>query len=901
MPNASRAYHRIAQSFRGWACVRTALLTIVCGVASPVPPAHAQPFPDPETYFGHSIGADRTLVSYDEYLPYLRLLADRSERVEIHRIGRTTLGRDLSMLVVSTPENLAAADRYRAIAERLHDPRGLSDPEIDEAVAEGKTILLATFNIHASEIVISQLPLLWIYDLATGDAEGPARFLDDVILLVVPSLNPDGQVMVTEWYRKHLGTALEGGDMPWLYHPYAGHDNNRDWFMLNLEETRAVNNVAYHEWYPQVIVDIHQMGMTGPRIFVPPYADPVSERVHPLIYRGVNLLGASMALRLEQQKKSGVIYGYLFDAYWPGGTRSTPWWKNTVGVLIEIASARKASPISIDPGELSGGSKGLVEYQPQVNFPNPWPGGLWRPRDIIEYGKIAVNSALETCALYRPDFLRNRAQMTRDVLLAGVNGLPAGYVIPTHQRDPSAAALLVDLLLDHGIEGFVFDDGHEQEGHVIPAGSVWFPTKQPLAAFLSEMMEAQDYLEVRMHPDSDHFHRPYDVTAWTLPLLMGAQAVTLHHPTRAGLRPLHDTVWGEPGWRTAPVEPGSEERTFALSPGLAHSYTAVFRLLQEGADVRQATGAFAVGQASWPAGTFLVETSGDAAIEAGAGLYVEFTAVDFEAIHPLPVGGAGQPGSPMAFRRLSPPRVGIYQPWIPVSDEGWTRYVFDRNELPYAILHNEEIVRGRLSGRYDAIVLPEMTRAQILGGNHASDQRNQPRYPEPYNGGLGKEGIDELVEFVREGGTLITLGQASEVGVKDFLLPVHALSWGTDNGISTPGTLLRAEIDTQHPLGYGMPRRAALYHTSSPVFETDLPTPGEDRNVVARYPVSGDLILSGWGSGVENLHRKAALVEAGYGEGKVVLFGFRAQHRGQTLGTYRMLFNAILDAAAGRS
>src|SRR5262245_57173275 len=331
--------------------------------------------PPPSEFLGFTLGADRKLADYRQIVAYLKALDAASPRVELQSLGPTTLGEDMVMAVISSEANIRNLARIREASRRLADPRGLSERDAAALVAEGKAVVLVTCTVHATEIGASQMALEWADALATAADPATRRRLDAVVILLVPSLNPDGQIMETEWYRKHLGDRYEGGRMPWLYHHYTGHDDNRDWFMLTQKETRAMTRAVYREWFPQVWLDEHQMGSTGPRIFVPPFADPVSTEIHPLVWRDVNLIGALMALRLEQAGKSGVIYGFSYDAYWPGGTMNTAWWKNVSGLLTEVASARLATPVEVAPGELSGGRKGLIDYGPQTNFPNPWPGG----------------------------------------------------------------------------------------------------------------------------------------------------------------------------------------------------------------------------------------------------------------------------------------------------------------------------------------------------------------------------------------------------------------------------------------------------------------------------------------------------------------------------------------------
>ncbi|HEX9406008.1 MAG TPA: M14 metallopeptidase family protein, partial [Thermoanaerobaculia bacterium] len=460
----------------------------------------------PSQFLGFEVGADRTLADYRQMVSYFRALSSASPRVQIESLGKTTLGEDFIMAVISSEANLRNLPRIKAIAKQLADPRGLTDTQIDSLVREGKSIVLVTCNIHSSEIASSQMAMEWAYALATANDPDTKRRLDNVVLLLVPSLNPDGQMLITDYYRKYLGTRYEGGRLPWLYHHYVGHDNNRDWYMLTQVETRELNRAVYHEWFPQVWVDEHQMGSDGPRMFIPPFADPLDSTVNPLIWREANLIGSNMAFRLEQAHKSGLIYGYSFDAYWLGGTRNTGWWKNITGLLLETASARIATPAHIESTELRGGQKGLVEYKATINHPNPWPGGTWRMRDIMDYERIASDALLEIATNYHDDLLRDIVARARAAIASGGT---AAYRIPHNQRDWPAAQMMTAILLEHGVEVQQADNG-----------DYWIPMAQPYSKFVTELLEPQRYPEVRLQPGRDIL-RPYDVATWTLPLAMG--------------------------------------------------------------------------------------------------------------------------------------------------------------------------------------------------------------------------------------------------------------------------------------------------------------------------------------------------------------------------------------------
>jgi hypothetical protein len=346
-----------------------ALILCVC-----VPCSAGAEIPTPVETFGHEVGADYKLIPYPEVLSYLETVAAASDRVSIEEAGRSTLDNPMKVVILTSKENQANLERIREIARILAKPGDLTPEQSQQLVDEGKVIALVSCSIHSTEAGSTQMVTEFVHDFATTEDPEKLAWMDEAVLLVMPSINPDGQVMIVDWYNKWLGTDYEGGRMPWLYHHYVGHDNNRDFYMLSQKETQVVNNVLYHRWFPQSFLDEHQMGSTGPRMFVPPQTDPLNEEVHSLVFRLADVLGTNMSFRLEEADKTGVGHNMIFDSYWPGGTRNTAWWKNVTGLLTEVASARLASPIYVDPGELSGGGKGFPEYGRRSNFPSPWPG-----------------------------------------------------------------------------------------------------------------------------------------------------------------------------------------------------------------------------------------------------------------------------------------------------------------------------------------------------------------------------------------------------------------------------------------------------------------------------------------------------------------------------------------------
>jgi len=822
---------------------------------------NAGQIPAPSEFLGFGVGADRQLADYRQIASYFKALAATSGRLEVEPLGKTTLGEEMFMAVISSEENLLNKAHYKEIARKLADPRGLSAEQIDALAREGKAIFLLTCNIHASEIGSSQMAMEWAYKLVTAQDPETKRRLNDVIVLLVPSLNPDGQIMITEWYRKYVGTKYEGGPMPYLYHHYVGHDNNRDWYMLTQIETKNVNQMVYHDWFPQFWLDEHQMGHYGPRIYIPPNADPVAKLVNPLVHRGNNLVGADMGWRLEEAGKSGVIYNYSFDAYWPGGTRNTGWWKNMYGVLTEVASARIATPMQISPTELEGGSKGLVQYEQQINFPNPWHGGTWRLRDIMDYELIVSDAALETMSKYRPELLRGVASMAGEA----VHSADAAefWRIPlTDQRDPVTATRLAALMLEHGVEVRTASDNK----------SFLIPTAQPYGRFVEEMLGIQRYPEVLPAANSGILE-PYDVAAWSLPLMMGVRVEKVRLPAQEqqSAATIKTVTWPSGGL--------SGNSTYYSVPDAQNNVSTLISA------IHKAGGAVYVSKLPNQTPLAIFAANPQLADNA-AKLHLRL-----EAISALPKGAA----------QLKPVRVAIYKPYFSSIDEGWTRFVLEQYGFAVKNVENKEVKAGNLNAKHDVIILPDTTRQIILEGRPSKEGYFE-EFPPEYTGGIGKEGVNSLKDFVEKGGTLIALAHATELLTgEEFNLPVRNSAAAAEGRRGTsasdfniPGSLLRVYVDPNHPVGYGLPAEISAFVDAPIAFQTSSPAPDVQRSVLAWYPDDAkDILVSGYAQGPEKLARKAAAVTFTKGKGKIVMFGFRVQHRAQTEGTFQLLFNAI--------
>ncbi|MDA2913469.1 M14 family metallopeptidase [Acidobacteriia bacterium AH_259_A11_L15] len=835
--------------------------------------AAAPEIPSPEKFFARPLGEDLYLASYPKIVEYFHALDAASDRVTVELAGRSTLGNDMLVVILTSEANQQQLDHYRTIAQQLANPDTLTEEQAHALIAEGKPIVLVTCTIHSTEVGCTQMAPEFAYEVATTTDPGMLAWLDDVILLLMPSINPDGQVMVIDWYDKYLGTEYEGGRMPWLYHHYVGHDNNRDYYMLTQKETQVVNDVLYHRWFPQVFVDMHQMGSTGPRMFVPPQTDPLAPEVHSMIFRLADLLGTGMSLRLEEAGKTGVGHDMIYDSYWPGGTRNTAWWKNVVGLLTEVASARIATPIYIEPGELRGGRKGFPEYKRRSNFPSPWAGGWWRLRDVMDYELIALRSLLESCSRYRRDLLTTFYRLNREEIERGASEPPYGFIVPPEQHDPVAAARLVALLLRHGVRVHraqaSFSVGHAR----YPAGSYVILASQPYRPFLLTMLRPQRYPEVVPYVGGPIIP-PYDVTSWSLPISLGVETVEVDIPIEAQLSRVETPEW--PGGTVVPGPGG-----YLIPHSADSAFPALNRLLRENKTIywlTQAPEGGAVGDIYIPPGEITPEALSHLSRE----------------VH-VPIRSLAQPPSGVAYR-VHAVRVGLYKPWVASMDEGWTRWLLERYEFPFVNLSNQQIKDGSFKNEIDVLILPDVRPSILKEGKPSGEEaRFFAPLPPEYAGGLDEEGGQQLQQWVEQGGTLVALDSAADYVIELLALPVtNVLENVSRERFYCPGSMLRLLVDTSHPLAYGLREKEAAYFSNSPAFQTALPDARFERRVVAAYPEhEEDILLSGYLKGADLLERRVAVVEFKVGQGHVVLIGFRAQHRAQTHRTFKLFFNAL--------
>ncbi len=835
------------------------VLVAVAALAQPLPPS-------PQEVLHLAVGSDRVLASYSESETYLRRLAEVSERVDLVEVGPTVEGRTMVATVVSSPANLLRLPELRQGWARLADPRAASDDELARLAATWPSCALITAGIHSTEVAGPQAVLLFAHALAAAPAGSPlAEWLDQVVVLLVPSLNPDGQEAVVGWYRRWLGTPYEGCQPPFLYHRYAGHDNNRDFVYLTQPESRALNAFVYRTWHPQLFLDLHQMGSTGPRQFVPPFADPVAANVHPLVWWVTSHLGTLMAWRLGEEGKGGVASGWLFDGNWIGGTRNTGWWKNVFGVLTETASAALATPIEVDDNELRAGGKGLADYRQQVNFPLPWRGGRWGLADAVSYQLTVMRAFVEFAATHRSQVLANASAMAAAAVARGRNESPVAFLVPPTGPDPGRAAALVALLQEAGVETEVAAQGVLADGRPFPAGTVVIPAAQPLRQYVLEVLGRQTYPEISPAPGAGIL-LPYDITAWSMPLAFGVEVVPVARHLDGSRAPLATA----PAWPPSPlVGEGAVAACEAVQLGC---FAFANRALAASARVHRAIGA-----GDGEAGTFYVQGLGAAAIAELA----RQTRVRVTMRERLPAGCV----------TLQRGVVGVYHPNIPVEDAGWLRFVLEQAGFAVAVVGNADVAMPELARRVKVLVFPPLDGKAIVDGPER--QAAVPQPPE-VRGGIGAAGRTAVERFFAAGGTVIGVGASAEWLAELLALPVsNALRGVSRDEFYAPGAQLALSVTEGLPLAAGVPSRIAVMVDLPCAFQTH-PSLGERvRTVVARFP-DEPLVLSGWLRGEEKLRRRAAVVEVRGQAGRAVLFAFAPYFRGQTQAAFPLLFNAVV-------
>ncbi len=771
------------------ASLRLCGLIFLCAIG-----AFDQSVPSPKDVLGFTPGDDKKLASWAQTLDYFKKLDAASDRVNFQEIGKTTVGVPFVYATISSPENLKQLKKYEDINAKLADPRKIksSDSAAKKLIADGKAIVLITCGIHSTEVGSHTASFLIADRLATSNEPEIQNILKNTIILLVPSLNPDGVDIVKNWYDKTIGTPYEGTTPPELYHKYVGHDNNRDWYAFTQVETQLTVDKIHNVWHPQIVHDIHQQGANGARLFLPPYMAPVEPNVPKQIVEGYTELGNAMAADLRSKGFEGITTNTTYDAWTPA--RAYSHYHGGVRILSETASARIASPITVKFEDLRGASGGLDAKKESPNFGPLWKGGEWKLRNITDYMTGASFSLLNHAANNREKWLSRFYEVGKEAVRPRQKGETVSYAVTKKLDD------IKSVLVRGGVElrETIIPDSNKNGEYTLLVDMA-----QPYGGFAKALFEQQVYPNLK--DGNGNPIPPYDVTAHTLPLLFDFEADPLNR------------------WI-----PSRKIPTKSV-------------------------------------------TSPD----------------------------CGQPNQ----RKVA--KLQIYRSANPSMDEGWSRFVFGYYwgrfgsrcvPLQQGSINNKGILGSQPTDSAsllwaDTILFPDQPANQILNGYAKGSM------PDEYVGGVGKEGVANLKKFVEDGGTLVFMNESSNFAIREFKLPVKNVTAGLNRkDFFIPGSILRTELNTTHPIAKGMPKESIAWFEDSPAFEiqTDPLALTNNFRIIAKYPSDpSKILLSGWALGTEKIAGKAALVEFTIGKGKIVLFGFRPQYRAQSLATYPLLFNAI--------
>jgi hypothetical protein len=838
--------------------------------------------PTPSDHFGFTPGADGMLFNYEELFSYLQKLSGVSPMVKVVEIGKSPMGKKMLMALVSSEKNIRDLEKLRQINRELALNPELTETKQSEYVKSGKVFFLATLSMHSTEVAPSQAVPLIVYKLITSSDQSWRKYLDDVVYMIVPQ-NPDGMDMVVENYKKYKGTKYEGASMPGVYHKYVGHDNNRDYVNLTQEDTRSVARIYSLDWFPQVMIDKHQMGSGSIRYYVPPACDPIAENVDAELLSWTSIFGTNMLRDLTGAGLAGVGQKTIFDDYWPGSTQTSNW-KGVISMLTEAASVKDATPVYIEPNELTVSGKGLSEYEKSINFPLPWKGGWWKLNDIVKLEIESTLSTIKTSSLFKEDILKFRNELCRKEVSKGRSEAPFYYIISKNQADQSELFDAVNLLMEHGLNVFSLSEDHNINGYSFKSGDIVLPLAQPFRPFLKEIMEKQDY-PVRHTSIGGDVIRPYDITSWSLPLHRGLkyQEINIRDvPFENKLKPVKgDFKLVEKKYSFPLIFP-------VTSNG---SFKAAFTALQNGAKVDRVKEITNLNGRVIDKGSFLITSSDDTL----ASYLVKVAQTE-----PISVAGKDRfEAAPVQKRGIA-----VIETFFHDMDAGWTRYIFDTYKIPFTVIHPQEIEKADL-GKFNVIVIPSNSKQLLMTGKAGTETRPaMSNYPPEFQKGMGKKGFEKLLMFVNDGGTVISWSESTNLftglleftrdSVKEeFMLPfTNDFTAASTAGLFSPGSLMKAGF-ADHPLAYGMPSDASIFYEGSLLFNTRIPGFDMDRRVIGRF-AKKDILLSGYSEKEEKLSEKPAMLWIRKGKGQLVLYSFNPLFRASARETYKLVFNALL-------
>ncbi len=900
---------------------RSFVLPVLALSVFAIPACASQEVTTPEEAFGHEIGADYQLINYTQLYEYWHTLADESDRMTVQDIGLTEEGRPQIMAIITAPENRSKLDRYREIAQSMAKAEGISEAEARELAEEGKAIVWIDGGLHATEVLGAQQLTELVYRMTSRTDSETQRLLRDVILIAVHA-NPDGMELVSDWYmREDDPLARSTSGVPVLYEKYAGHDNNRDFYMSALSETTNMNRVMFREWFPQIVYNHHQTGPRGTVMFAPPFRDPPNSNLDPLILTSLDGVGAAMHGRFVREGKGGTTMrsGASYSTWWNGGLRTTPYFHNMIGLLTETIGNPTPVEIPFVPSR----------QLPHGDLPLPIEPGIWHFRQSVEYSQTANWAVLDYASRNKDILLFNQWRMGMNSIERGQTdswtvlpfqidaldaelGRDAGreefdralrdpalrdaraYVVPSDQLDFGTATKFINTLLKNGVDVHRATAPFALGGEDYPVGSFVVKTAQAFRPQVMDMFEPQQHPNDFAYPGGPPTP-PYDNAGWTLALQMG---VDFNRVVDGALDGPFELIVDERAEPLAGRVAGAESPVgYLLIHEANDAFLAVNQIMGAGGSVFWLLDPLTADGVEHTAGTYYIPADGtDRAL---LDRLAQERGLSFHAVATAPTGDA------LELKRA---RVGLWDRYGGSMPSGWTRMILEDFGFDFEVVYPPELDAGDLNERFDVIILEDG--AVPTGGRGGGGDRRGSggTIPEEFSDRVGAVSVERtvpaLLAFAENGGTLIGIGSSASLATYAGL-PVsdHLMREGrqlTPEEYFTPGSVHELKLAHVSPITHGLGDRLNVMISHSPLFRL---SPGYEAQGVKRigWFDTDHPLRSGWAWGQEFMEDGTALIEADQGEGKLFIFTPKITFRSQSHQAFPLLFNGILYGSARRT
>lgn len=866
--------------------------------------ALSQAIPTPKSYLGFEVCDDYHLANYKQLTEYWQMLDKASDRVEMVSIGKTEFGREQHMLVISSPENIKKRETYRQRSETLARARTIKTNEQARAyIKDSKAVVWIDGGLHATETLCPQMLIEQAYQFASRKDEEMMRILDNCIILLVHA-NPDGMDLVSDWYmRRQDPRARELTGVPELYQKYCGHDNNRDFYALNMKESQNMSRQLYTVWYPQIMYNHHQSSPQGTIMFIPPFRNPFNFHVDPLIQVATDTVGMHMHQRLISEGKGGTVMrnGAGFSTWWNGGLRTTTYFHNMVGILTETWG-------SPNPGRVPFLKNRQV---PSIDIPMPIDPGEWHLKQSLDYSISANMAILDYASRYREHVMFNTWRSARNAIEKGskdswirypkrieADGEAAlkdpkyrdarAYVIPANQADFKNAAHFMLKLAMSGVEIEQLKAPLKLDAVEYPVGSFVIRCDQAYRAHVMDMFEPQDYPNDFQYPGGPP-NPPYDNAGYTLAFQMGVQFTRVLDPVAMETEPAAiPAVLGRKGIQGNVT---SQTNWFAAPATVLDSYRAANTLMGKGITVYRVPAGTPDNRNGLPVGgTFLVSAS-DLGLD---GMKILADSGEWTALN--------RAIDARQLNKLRPKRIGLVDRYGGSMPSGWTRFVLEQHNFPFQVIFAPDIDKGNLHDRFDVILVPSgFSFSRNVTRNNLLDDPTIPQMFKDRMGTLSSATSEPaLKKFVEQGGHLVLVGDASNMGmalgapIESVLEEKNAegrMARLPQSKFYVPASVLRMQLDPNHTLTMGMSNEVDAMFDDNTTYRIK-----EGASNVARVGWFDDknLLRSGWAWGQDYLKNSTTLIDAGLGEGKLVILSPEVTFRAQPTGTYRLVFNALM-------